>query len=279
MIIARYFSKRWLRILLIVIMVLFVLICMLPIVWTLMTSFKTRIDFLAYPPKFLFSPTLDNYINVFNEADFISAFKNSVIISSGTVFFALLFGVPAAYGLSRFNFKQKGTVAFTILSMRFAPAVVVLIPLFMLFRTFQLIDKFSGMILIYMLVNLPLVIWVMYGFFKDIPRDIEEAALVDGAKPGYIFIKIITPLVLPGIAATAILTMIFTWNELMFGLILTGPHTKTLPIAIYQFISYSEISWGQLTAASIIAIIPVTIFTLILQKYLVSGLTFGALKE
>jgi multiple sugar transport system permease protein len=279
MIITRYFRKKHVRIILLIILFGFVICCMMPILWTLMTAFKTRADFLAYPPLFVFEPTLDNFKEVLGESDFISAFKNSIIISLGVVFFALLLGVPAAYGLSRFYFKAKSSIAFLILSMRFAPAVVILIPMFMIYRTFGLINTYPGMILIYMLVNLPLVIWIMYGFFKDIPKDIEEAGLVDGAKPGYIFLRIVTPLVLPGLAATAILTMIFTWNELMFALILTGSNTKTLPLAIYQFISYAEISWGQLAASSIIAILPVTVFTLICQKYLVSGLTFGALKE
>ncbi|MDR1795828.1 MAG: carbohydrate ABC transporter permease [Clostridiales Family XIII bacterium] len=257
----------------------FVVCCMFPIIWTVMTSFKTRADFLVYPPLFVFQPTLENYMEVFRESDFVKAFGNSIIICLGVVGCSLLLGVPCAYGLSRFRFKGKGNIAFLILSMRFAPAVVVLIPMFMIYSKLKLINTYPGMILIYMLVNLPLVIWVMYGFFKDIPKDIEEAGLVDGAAPAYIFWRIVTPLVLPGLAATAILTLIFTWNELMFALMLTGKDTQTIPLAIYKFLSYTEISWGPLSASSVIAILPVTVFTLLCQKYLVSGLTFGALKE
>lgn len=262
-----------------VLLVFFAMLFSFPLIWMLMTAFKNRIDFLSMPPKFIFIPTLQNFKDVFSSQDFVKAYYNSIIISCCSVAFGLLIGVPAAYGICRFKFKGRSSLAFWILSTRFAPPVVVLIPFFIAYKKLGLSDTYLGMTIIYLLINLPLIIWIMYGFFKDIPYELEEAATVDGSTPFYVFFKIVLPLVAPGLVATAILALIFSWNELMFSLILTSGRTKTLPIAIYNFVSYQEIAWGSLSASGMMAILPVAVFTLIIQKHLVSGLTLGAVKN
>ena len=268
-----------LKIVIRLLLLLAVLFFAFPLVWMIMTAIKTRIDFFAWPPKFIFLPTLDNFIKVFQSSDFVKAYINSLIVSAMTVIIGMLLGVPAAYGLSRFNFKRRKDLAFWILSAKFAPPVIVLIPFYIIYSRLHLSDTYTGMVLIYLIINLPMVIWIMYGFFKEVPMDIEEAATVDGAKPFYIFTKIVLSMVAPGIVTTAILCLIFTWNELMFGMILTNVNTRLLPLAIYNNISYEQIAWGTMCASGMMAVIPVSIFTIIIQKHLVSGLTFGAIKQ
>lgn len=260
-------------------LVIFALIFSFPLIWMLMTAFKNRIDFLSIPPKFVFIPTLQNFKDIFSSQDFVKAYYNSIIISACSVVLGLLIGVPAAYGICRFRFKGRSSLAFWILSTRFAPPVVVLIPFFIAYKKLGLSDTYLGMTIIYLVINLPLIIWIMYGFFKDIPIELEEAATVDGSAPFHIFFRIVLPLVAPGLVATGILSLIFSWNELMFSLILTSVNTKTLPVAIYNFVSYQEIAWGSLSASGMLAILPIAVFTLIIQKHLVSGLTFGAVKN
>ncbi|MBD3306117.1 ABC transporter permease subunit [candidate division KSB3 bacterium] len=250
-----------------------------PLVWMFLTSIKTRADFLATPPKWIFSPTLENYRTVTTTEDFVRAYLNSVIISVGSVLVGIIMGTPVAYGLSRFRFKGRSHLSFWILSTRFAPPVVVLIPFFIAYSRLGLTDTRIGMILIYLILNLPLIIWVMYGFINEIPIELEEAAVVDGASPLTIFLKIVSPLVAPGLVATSILALIFTWNEMLFALILTSYNARTIPVAIFNFISFMEIEWGNLCAAGMLAIVPVMVFTLIIQKRIVSGLTFGAIKS
>lgn len=271
-------KKIGMRLLVRILLFLAVLFFAFPLVWMTMTAFKTRVDFLSWPPKFIFTPTIENFLEVLKSEDFLAAYKNSIIVGTMTVILGLLLGVPASYGIARFNFKRKKDLAFWILSTKFAPPVIVLIPFFILYSKLKLNDTYLGMILIYLVINLPMIIWVMYGFFKEVPLDIEEAAVVDGAKPLYAFIKIVLPIVAPGIVATAILCLIFTWNELVFGMILNGK-LRLLPLAIYNNISYEEIAWGTLCASGMTAVIPVSIFTIIIQKRLVSGLTFGAVRE
>ena len=260
-------------------LVLLTLFFVFPLVWMLLTSIKTRVDFLAMPPKWLFRPTLENYLNVTRTEDFVHAYLNSIIISVGSVSAGVLIGVPVAYGLSRFKFKGRSQLSFWILSTRFAPPVVVLIPFFIAFSALRLTDTRIGMIIIYLVLDLPLIIWVMYGFINEVPIDIEEAALVDGASPLKIFWRIVVPLVAPGLVATSILALIFTWNEMLFAIILTSFKARTIPVAIFNFISFMEIAWGNLCAAGMLAILPVMIFTLLIQKRIVSGLTFGAIKS
>lgn len=255
-----------------------VIVSFFPIFWLLETAFKHQIDFLSIPPKLFFTPTLDNFRYVLGQSDFALAYRNSTIISLSAVAVSTVVGVPAAYGLSRFVFPGRNILSFWILSTRFIPPVVVVIPFFLIFRVMNLANTLRGMILIYMVAALPMVIWIMVGFFDDIPFELEEAACVDGASPLTTFTRIAAPLVTPGVIATIILALIGSWNELLYATVLTGPETRTLPVAIYNFVSYQEVAWGNLCAAGVLAIAPIMVFTIAIQKYLVSGLTFGAVK-
>ncbi len=261
-----------------ILMVLIALIAIFPIIWMMLNAFKTRVDILSIPPKWIFTPTLMNFKEIFHQRDFVKGFLNSTIICFVSVGIAMILGVPAAYGLCRFRFKAKDQLAFWILSARFSPPIFVLVPFFLMFKLLGLTDTKLGLILIYLIISLPLVIWLMYSFFKDVPIELEEAAMVDGANPFYVFYKISLPLVSPGLVAASILALVFSWNELLFAVVLAGPNTRTLPVTISSFASYLEIIWGSMSAASMIAALPVIIFTLLIQKYLVSGLTLGAVK-
>lgn len=277
--ISKQLNKPHIRCGVILIILVFAAMAFFPIFWMLMTSLKGRVDFLAIPPKWLFFPTFKNYKEILSSADFIQSYGNSIIISACSVCIGIVVGVPCAYGLSRFHFKGKTTLGVWILSTRFAPPVATLLPFYMMFSSLKLIDTYTGLILVYMVINLPLIIWLMYGFFKDVPFELEEAALLDGSTPFQAFLRVILPLVMPGMVSTLILSLIFCWNELMFSLILSSTQTRTLPVAIYSFVSYQEIAWGSMSAAGMLAILPVAIFTMMIQKHLVTGLTFGAIKQ
>lgn len=277
--ILKQLEKKWTRRVLVLALLLCALFFAFPIVWMLLTSLKTRNDFLAMPPKWVFRPTLENFREIFSSGDFVKAYINSILISVCSVTIGIAIGVPCAYGMSRFHFRGKSGLAFWILSTRFAPPIAVLLPFFLLFKALGLSDTHVGLILVYLIINLPLIIWIMNGFFRDIPIEMEEAAIIDGANPFQAFFRIVLPLVAPGLVATLILSLIFCWNELLFSMILSAYRTRTLPVAIYNFVSYQEIAWGNLSAAGMSAILPVAVFTLIIQKHLVSGLTFGAVKS
>ena len=263
------------RIVLVIVLIMF----FFPMFWLIETAFKEHLDFVAIPPKIFFTPTLENFRAVLEKADFGTAYKNSALITSISVTLALFFGLPAAYGLSRFRFPGQSVLSFWILSTRFIPPVVVVIPFFIIFRFTGMTDTMYGMVMVHLVAALPLVIWIMYSFFKDVPFEIEEAACVDGAHPIYTFVRIAMPLVAPGIVATTILAIQGSWNELIYAVILTSVRTRTLPVTIYRFVSYEQIAWGNLCAGGVLAIAPIVIVTVCLQKYLLAGLTFGAVKS
>lgn len=251
-------------------------------------SLKTKADIIAYPPKFIFSPTLSNYTEILGgvthtghwEAsnDFLLYFKNSLIISTGAVILSALIGVPAAYALARYDFSGKEGIAFTFLSFRFAPELAVIIPTFIVFRRLGLYDTYWGLIIVYQLIATPLLIWVLRGYFEDIPQEVEQAAMVDGYGWWGIFSKIALPLVMPGLAAAVILSFIFCWNNFAFGLVLSGRNTQPLTLGLLSFFSVQEVKWGQLAAATVITIVPELILAFAVLKYLIRGLTFGAVR-
>lgn len=251
---------------------------LIPLLWAFTLSLKTPGDILKIPTSFIFSPTLQNYVKVFKTGEFMHQFGNSLIIGTGSTLLALIAGVPAAYTIQRHRFKGRDRLDFWILSTRMAPPVAVLIPYFILFRQLRLTDTYISIIIMHLSVNLVLVIWLMKGFFADVPEELAEAALVDGCTQWGAFFRIALPLARGGIAATAILAFLFSWNELMFALILSGSHSKTAPVGVFNFIGFEEVAWGPLMAASIILLIPIVIFALSVQRALVRGLTFGAVK-
>lgn len=258
-----------------------VIAVMLPTVfvfyWMVTLSLKTQVEAAGYPPHFFrFAVTLKNYAEVFHNNPFPQYMWNSFVVAAGSTLIGLAAGLPAAFSIARW--RQQG-LALTVLVARIIPGISYLIPWYVLFRRFHMVDTYEALILTHLVVGLPLIIWVMAGFFEDVPGDLSEAALIDGCSYYGAFRRIALPLVRPGIVAAAILSFIFSWNNFLFSVILAGRHTRTLPIAVFNMINYEEISWGPLAAAATMITVPVIVLTLIVQRHIVSGLTFGAIKH
>jgi multiple sugar transport system permease protein len=258
-----------------IVVVLIVLLS--PFLWLLQMSFKSNDLILQFPPPLIFRPTLENYTSLWHSA-FSSSFVNSLLSASFSTALALLFGIPAAYALSRWAERGKHALSFAILVTRMAPPIAFTIPFFLFYRWIGLLDTVTGLVLIYTSFNLPLVIWMMQPFFESVPQSLEEAALVDGASARTIFLKIVLPMVAPGIAATAILCFLYAWNDFFFALILTRTNARTAPVAVVNFMNYEGWEWGKIAAGGSLVMAPVLIFSLAVRRYLVSGLTAGAIK-
>ncbi|RLF09701.1 MAG: carbohydrate ABC transporter permease [Thermoprotei archaeon] len=252
---------------------------MLPIYWTLITSFKESWEIVKMPPSFIpEKPTFNNYLNILSNVEFTSKIRNSVIACFGSLAIALITGLPAAYVISRLRFKGSNSLYYTYITFRMLPPFVFLIPLYVFYRSSGLYDTYIGLILAYCVITIPLTVWMMVGYYDALPRELEEAALVDGCDRRKVFLHIVLPLSVPGIISTSLLNLIFTWNDFVFALILTSYNAATIPIGLLGFIGYTEIKWGMLAAATIIASIPLLLIVLFVQKYLVAGLTLGAIK-
>jgi multiple sugar transport system permease protein len=263
-----------------------------PIYWAVLMAFKTQADTTAWPPKFFFTPTLDNFRVVLGlpvestgtviagtSTSIIPALGHSLAISVGALLVSLVVGIPAAYALARYKFASRESIAFTFLSFRFAPELLVIIPLFVVFRNIRLYDTYIGMIWVYQLITLPLIVWIVRGYFEDIPLEVEEAAKVDGCNWWGTFRHVALPLAAPGITAALLLAFIYAWNNFIFVLILGGEHTQTVTLAALNFLSSEQQVYGQMAAAVLISILPVLALALYGQKYLVRGLSLGAVKE
>jgi multiple sugar transport system permease protein len=249
-----------------------------PIVLIILTSIKSRVDALAFPPVWIFQPTSSNFREIFDLYDFDLYFRNTLVAASAGTLFAMILGVPAAYSLARHKFRGQSNLAFWILSIRMTPAIAAIIPLFILLRTLRLLDNLLGLVLVYSTFNIPFVVWMMRGFFEDLPVELEESAMVDGCSRLGAFNRIALVLAAPGLASTAILTFLFTWNEFVFALILTATSARTMPVAVQLFMRETGILWGHMTAAAVVMMVPTVILTFFIQRYLVRGLTFGAVK-
>jgi sorbitol/mannitol transport system permease protein len=249
-----------------------------PIFWMVLTSFKTEVEAVATPPKLFFTPTLENYITVRERADYVHFALNSIIISVGATLLATLIAVPAAYAMAFFPGKRTKDLLLWMLSTKMMPAVGVLIPIYLLFRDTGAIDTRWGLIVVYTLMNLPIVVWMLYTFFKEVPKDILEAGRMDGAKPKQEVWMLLLPLSLPGIASTALLSIILCWNEAFWSLNLTTSEAAPLTTFIASFSAPEGLFWAKLSAASTIAIAPILVFGWMSQRQLVRGLTFGAVK-
>jgi len=261
----------------------YVLVCvaMLPTVfvfyWMVTLSLKTQVEAAGYPPHFFrFALTLKNYAEVFQKNPFLLYIWNSLVVASGSTLLGLAVGLPAAFSIARW--RQQG-LALTVLVARIVPGISYLIPWYILFRHLHMVDTYGALILSHLVVGLPLIIWVMIGFFEDVPAELEDAALIDGCSYYSAFWRVALPLVRPGIVAAGILSFIFSWNNFLFSVILAGRHTRTLPIAVFNMIGFEEINWGPLAAAATMITLPVILLTLIVQRHIVSGLTFGAVKR
>lgn len=244
--------------------------------WMITLSLKPQVEAAGYPPSFFrFSVTFKGYVEVFSKHPFLLYIWNSLVVASGVTLLGLVVGLPAAYSIAQW---RQRTFALTILVARIIPGISYLIPWYILFRSLRMVDTYQALILTHLVVGLPITIWVMIGFFEDVPGELIEAARIDGCSNFSAFLRVALPLVKPGIVATAILSFIFSWNNFLFSLIIAGFKTRTLPIAVYNFLSYEEINWGGLTAAATIITLPVLVLSLFIQKHIVRGLTMGAVK-
>lgn len=257
------------------VVIVMALVVLFPFLWMLASSFKTQLDVVAWPPKLFFTPTLQNYRKVFGEQDFLQYFLNSTVVATLAVGLSLVLGLPAAYSISRFAQRRLGMF---ILLARLMPGISFLMPWYIVFSRLNLMDSYTALVLSHMLIALPIVVWIMSSYFDTIPRDMEESAMVDGATRQYAFFKIILPLSGPGIITATTLSFIFSWNNFMFSQVLSMEKTKTLPIAVYNFLSYAETDWGGVMAAAVAIMAPALILTMFFQRYVVKGLTMGAVK-
>lgn len=243
--------------------------------WMVETALKTQMQNTAIPPLIVFKPTLDNFVTVFQRNPMWRFLLNSTIIGAGATLLALILGLPAAYGIARYK-QQRLSVA--ILVARIMPGISYLVPWFIMFSKVKMIGSYPVLILAHLMITLPMTIWLMIGFFEDIPRELDEAAFIDGCNPLQAFWRIALPLTMPGVAASAILSFIFSWNNFMFSLVLAGQDTRPLPVAVFSFISYTQVDWGGLNAAAFIVTLPVLVMILFAQKHMVRGLTLGSVK-
>lgn len=255
--------------------VLLLLIMLTPLAWMVMSSFKTNVQIYDPTATFAFSPTIENYQKVFQQANFGRFMGNSFVVAAVSTAISLVLGVPAAYSMSRFAMKRQAVV---VLMARVIPAVSLLVPWYYLFSNLRLVGGYGVLILSHMFVSLPLILYIMIGFFDGMPLELEEAAQVDGLTPIGAMWHVTLPMSMSGIATASILSFIFSWNNFMFALVLSGASTKTLPVAIFDFIGYASIDWGGLMAAASVVTLPIMVIALFFQKYVVSGLTAGAVK-
>jgi len=256
-------------------LILVVLIFIAPLVWMLLASFKTNVDIYDASKSVFFTPTLENYNNVLGRNNYFVFIFNSFWVAFASTALSLVLGVPAAYSMSRFT---MGRSALVVLMARIIPGVSLLVPWYYVFSNLHLVGGFGVLILSHMFVALPLIVYIMMSFFDSMPLELEESAQVDGLTPIGAFRRITLPLSVSGIATAGILSFIFSWNNFMFALVLSGANTKTLPVAIFNFVSYASIDWGGLMAAAVVVTVPIMVIALFTQKYIVTGLTAGATK-
>ncbi|MDR1286132.1 MAG: carbohydrate ABC transporter permease [Treponema sp.] len=249
-----------------------------PLFWMFICSLKSDAEVVS--TVFKFTPTLSNYSIVLFRPDsnYIKAFFQNFVVSGGAILLTAIAGVPAAYAFARYDFKNKEGWAFQILSFKFAPEILVILPVFMIFQRIGLYDTYFGLIWVYQLITMPLLIWVVRGYFEDINVEIEQAAQLDGYAWYEVFFRILLPLIKPGLVAASLLAFIFAWNSFTFPLILSGVHVQTITITSLRFLASDSVHYGQVAVAAIIAVLPEIVICLFIQKHLVRGLSFGAVK-
>jgi multiple sugar transport system permease protein len=248
-----------------------------PLLWIFLMSLKTQRDVIATPPKFIFTPTFQNYAEVLSRPDFLVPLKNTVIVTLGALLLSVIIGLPAAYALARMEFRGKEDLAFSFLSLRFAPELIVLLPLFVIYQSFGLYDTYIGLILVYQLITFPLMVWMMRSFLEDVPKELEEAVQIDGGGWFTSFRMIVTRIALPGLAASCVLSFIYAWNHFVFALVLASDKT-VITGGLLQFISFEQIQWGAMAAGVMLAIIPEFIIAVFALRYMIRGLTAGTVK-
>ena len=269
-------KQRALNVLMNVLLIIYAIFALFPLLWMLLISFKS--DTEVFTTTFIFHPTLANYQQVLLRSDYARYIRDGLIVSGGAVLVSIIVGVPAAYALARYNFARKEELAFQILSYKFAPEILVVLPLFMIYQKMGLYDSYIGLIWVYQLISLPLLIWVVRGYFEDISVEIEYAAQVDGYSWYQIFFKMLVPLIKPGLVSSALLAFIFAWNSFTFPLILASSKVYPVTVAITKYLGTDSAHYGQLAVAATVSAIPAMVFALCIQKHLVRGLSFGAVK-
>jgi ABC-type glycerol-3-phosphate transport system permease component len=258
-----------------------------PIAWMIITSFKPADDIMVYPPRFVFKPTLDNYIYALQKANFAHFIENTLYVALVSTLIVIVLSSLASYSFARYN-PGGGNILFFILTTKMFPAIAVVLPYFIIFQIIGDtavgkalgigLDRRGALIISYTMFNLPFAIWLMVSFFQDIPRELEDSARLDGYNRLQVLWRVVLPLAAPGIAVTAIFCLIFSWNEFLFAYILTRDAARTITVGVESFFTLRGILWGPVSAAATISVVPMLVFVLILQRYMVRGLTFGAVR-
>lgn len=259
-------------------LVILAILCLAPIIVIFATSLRQQVQIFSEPLNFLFAPTLENYRAVLQEDKLEVYLGNSLFVGVISTLVTLVIGCMAAYGLARFRFRGRTTLAYTTLLLRTVPLAVMAIPVFLIWNQWNLVNSLWGLILLYVAVNLPFTIWLLYGFVLQVPIELEEAAAIDGCSPLRIFTSIFLPLMAPGLAAASIFTFRIAWNEFILALVLTDRHTRTLPVAASLFITDMGVDWGKVMAMGSLIAIPPLIFTFVAARQIIGGLTAGAVK-
>ncbi|MDP2976379.1 MAG: carbohydrate ABC transporter permease [Anaerolineales bacterium] len=269
------------------IIVLVLTATLFPIAWLIITSFKPADDIMVSPPRFIFTPTLDNYIYTLNKANFLLFIQNTLLVAIVSTLIVIVLSSLAAYSFARYN-PGGGNILFFILTTKMFPAIAVVLPYFLIFKEIGKtgigkflwigLDKPGALIISYTMFNLPFAIWLMVSFFQDIPRELEDSSRLDGYNRLQVLRRVVLPLAAPGIAVTAIFCLIFSWNEFLFAYILTRDVARTITVGVESFFTLRGILWGPVAAAATISVAPMLVFVLILQRYMVRGLTFGAVR-
>jgi multiple sugar transport system permease protein len=256
-------------------LVVLVVIWFTPIIWLIMTSFRTLGDTLSWPPVIIFRPIIDHYKTVLFESNFIIALSNSIIVGFMSTLLVLVLAVPAAYVITRYKFPN---VEFYIISTKMTPPIVVLFAAYIMFFKVGLLGTRLSLVILHTALNLPLAVWLLKGFFQNIPIEIEEAAKVDGCNQFRVIVRIVLPLSVTALGITGILCFMFSWTEFLFASTLLGGQTLTVPVMVFRWLSYTQIEWGALSATGILYVIPMLFLTLIIRKHVTRGISFGLLK-
>jgi multiple sugar transport system permease protein len=274
-----YLKKRTISYIELAVALALVAVVLLPVIWLFSTSLKSKLDSFSLPPKlFFFKATWANYASILNHPDFLLGLRNSIVVAVGTVIITSFFSITIGYTLARGQFKGKNFLGLWLILARMVPPMGFILPLYIIFRYFHMLDTYTALILTQMTITLPFGAWLMMGFFRQIPLEVEECGLIDGCSRLQVLTLISVPLAIPGIVTSSIFTFIYTWNEFLVALILTGSKTRTAPIFIQSFLSDSGLEWGMLAAAGSVVILPIVIFSLFAQKGLIRGLTSGSVK-
>jgi len=262
-----------------ILFVLMILTWAFPVLWVILTSFKARTDIFTLPPKIFFNPTVEHYSEAFiRTSDIAFGIFNSIVIATVTTLLTLLVAVPAGYAFSRVNFKFRSPLSFFALISQMAPPIGLIIPYFFILSRTQMLDSYTGLIAIHMTLTVPFSIWLMITYFQDLPTSLEESAAIDGASPFTTFLRIVLPTAWGGVGVTAIFAFIESWNEFLYAVVLTGSRTKTVPVAIFSFLTTEESLWGPFTATGVTIMAPVIFVALFAQRQMIKGMTLGATK-